>query len=206
MPSPSPTPPRTGAEGAEGAVTLHGRRFAPLLSAGDIAARIGELGGELARLLAAEAPPAGAAAAAPILLGVLNGAAIFHADLARAYASSCELAYLRASSYAGTASTGEVRIAWPEGLDVSGRAVVVVEDIADSGLTLATLRDTLLGRGAARVVSAVLLDKPAGRTVDFAPDLTGFVIPDRFVVGFGLDYDGLGRNLRGVYALAEADA
>ena len=174
-------------------MTLRDLSFAPLLTPGQIAARVGELGRELSAALDT------GAADAPLVVGVLNGAAIFHADLVRACTLDLEVAYLRTRSYRGTASTGEVEVRWPDDLDVAGRRVVIVEDVVDSGLTLTRLVIATRERGAAAVTSVVLLDKPTARRVPFVPDAAGFAIDEAFVVGYGLDYDGLGRNLAGVW-------
>ena len=183
---------------SSGAVRLHDRTFRPFIGAEAIAARIAELGPALeARLRRLGAL---AAERAPLFVGVLNGAAIFHADLTRACGFGLEIAYLRTRSYRGMRSTGAVDVEWPTGTAFAGRHVVVVEDIVDSGLTLATLTAALRDeRHAASVTTVVLLDKPAARTSAFEPEFAGFEIEDRFVVGYGLDYDGLGRNLAGVY-------
>ena len=128
---------------------------------------------------------------------------MFHADLIRACATDLEVAYLRTRSYVGMESTGRVDIEWPTGLNFTGRDIVVVEDIVDSGLTLATLTEALrTEQGAASVHVVSLLDKRSARRVPFTPDQVGFEIEDRFVVGYGLDYDGLGRNLDSIYQLA----
>ena len=180
-------------------VDLHDLRFVESISAATIAARVEALAADLRATIAADT----AAASVPLFVGVLRGAAVFHADLVRAYGHPAELDYLRARSYVGAASMGEVVIDLPEGLDLRDRHVVLVEDIADSGRTLAVLAKACRARGAARLTTVVLLDKPDARVVDFRPDFIGFVIPPDFVVGYGLDYRGLGRNLRGIYTRAE---
>lgn len=177
-------------------MTLHDLTFAPLLTAGQLSDRVGELARELTVALDT------GAADAPLFVGVLNGAAIFHADLVRACPLDLEIAYLRTRSYRGTASTGEVDLSWPADLDVAGRRVVLVEDIVDSGLTLTHLVSAMRERGATSVTTVVLLDKPSARKVAFVPEYVGFAIEEAFVVGYGLDYDGLGRNLGGVWQLA----
>ena len=168
--------------------------FEVRLSAKQISTRVESLALELLRVLPQNPP-----AAPPLFVAVLRGAAIFHADLIRAYTGDLEVGYLRTSSYAGTESTGEVRIDIPDDLELHDRHVVVVEDIADSGRTLQVLAKALSDRGAASVTTVVLLDKPTARVVDFEPDYVGFSIAPAFVVGYGLDYDGLGRNLPAIY-------
>lgn len=130
-----------------------------------------------------------------LLLAVADGALVFAADLMRALPLRLRFATVKLSSYGGaTASTGEVRLLG-ELPAVAGRTVLVVEDILDTGLTLNALHARLLAAGAAAVHTVVLLDKPAGRRQPFVPDYVGFRCPDAFVVGYGLDFDGLYRNL-----------
>ena len=178
---------------------LHDLTFAPLLTPGQIAARVGELGRDLAAALTQNGWREGGVPDTPLLVGILNGAAIFHADLARACGCDLELAYVRTRSYRGTESAGAVEITWPDDLDVADRRVVLVEDIVDSGHTLNRLVAAVRERGAAEVRTVVLLDKPAAREEAFVPDERGFAIEEAFVVGYGLDYDGLGRNLEGIW-------
>jgi len=111
--------------------------------------------------------------------------------------------FMAVSSYgAGTESSGRVRILKDLDRDISGMDVLIVEDILDSGLTLYNLKQVLATRHPASVKVAVLLDKPARRTVDITPDYAGFTIPDAFVVGYGLDYDQVYRNMDFIGILA----
>lgn len=135
------------------------------------------------------------------LLVVLKGGAWFGADLARALPHDTRVEFIRAKSYVGDASTGEVRfLVEPEG-SLAGRDVVVVEDIVDTGTTLRAIveRVSLLGPNSVRVCT--LLDKPARRRVPVQADYVGFEIPDEFVVGYGLDYDEAYRTLTAIYRL-----
>ena len=183
-------------------VELHGRAFRRFLSADAIAGRISKLSLELAAHL--DIAPSLSVAKPPLFIGILNGAAIFHADLTRSCDFALEIAYLRTRSYQGLTSSGEVAIDWPADLNVQDRHVVIVEDIVDSGLTLHTLTQELRDqRGVAGLTTIALLDKPEAHTTPFRPDFIGFTIPNSFVVGYGLDYDGLGRNLPDIYQLAE---
>ncbi|MFK8058404.1 MAG: hypoxanthine phosphoribosyltransferase [Saprospiraceae bacterium] len=175
-------------------VELHGRLFHPFITAEQISARINTLASELDEVIGLETP---------IALGVLNGAILFHSDLIRACSFDVEVAYLRTRSYSGMKSSGKVDIEWPDDLSVNGRHVLLVEDIVDSGRTLVALSEELLKRGAVRVTSVVLLDKPDARVVPYSPDFTGFDIPNAFVIGYGLDFDGLGRNLSAIYQVVE---
>ena len=132
----------------------------------------------------------------PLLICVLKGAFIFIADLARSITIPVELDFMAVSSYGNAArSSGEVKIVKDLDTPVEGRDVVIVEDIIDSGLTLSYLIDVLERRNARSVRVVALFDKPSRRTIDFKPDYVGFVLPDAFVVGYGLDYAEKYRNL-----------
>ena len=125
----------------------------------------------------------------PLFLGVLKGSFIFMADLIRATQLKSDLEFMSVSSYANaTESSGRVRIVQDVQHDITGRDIIVVEDILDSGNTLAYLKDYLLGKGAASITIVTLLDKPARRAKAITADYAGFVVPDEFVVGYGLDY------------------
>ena len=132
----------------------------------------------------------------PLFLGVLKGSFIFMADLVRASQLMCDVEFIAVSSYQnGTVSSGRVQIRHDLQQDVTGREIVIVEDILDSGNTLAFLKNYLLAKGAKSISIVTLLDKPARREKAVEADLAGFVVPDEFVVGYGLDYDEKYRNL-----------
>jgi hypoxanthine phosphoribosyltransferase len=158
-----------------------------LLNEKRIRDRIAELGKEIARDYAGE----------PLLLiGVLKGAFIFMADLVRAISIPLSLDFVAVSSYgSSTKSTGVVRILKDLDYPVAGSNLLVVEDIVDSGLTLSYLRKLFLERGPKSLKLCAFLDKPERREVSLAVDYVGFTIPNEFVVGYGLDYNGGYRNL-----------
>ena len=132
----------------------------------------------------------------PILIGVLNGCYVFLADLARCIDLDCEIRFISASSYGLSAVTsGEVKINMDFGFEVTGRDVLIVEDILDSGVTLTALRKAIMERSPASLRICVILDKPARRKVQINADYLGFECPDEFVVGYGLDYAERYRNL-----------
>jgi len=137
----------------------------------------------------------------PLFLGVLNGAFVFAADLLRACDMDCEISFIRLSSYAGTQSSGSVATVIGLQMDVTGRDVVIVEDIVDSGRTLHEFLPELWKLEPASVRIAALLLKPDALEFDVNVDYIGFEIPSRFVVGYGLDYNGLGRNLPDIWQL-----
>lgn len=138
-----------------------------------------------------------------LLIGVLKGAVMVMADLARALSCSVDMDWMAVSSYgSGTTSSGVVRILKDLDADLSGRHVLVVEDILDSGLTLSWLLKNLSSRGPASVEVFTLLRKPDAQKVNVSPRYIGFDIPNEFVVGYGLDYAERYRNLRCVGTLA----
>ena len=130
-----------------------------------------------------------------LLVSVLKGAVVFLSDLLREITCDCRIDFMAVSSYSGTKSTGFVK--FKKDLDISpeGCDILIVEDILDSGVTLAYLKNILLDRNAASIKICTLLDKPDNRKADIKADYVGAVIPDKFVVGYGLDYDEKYRNL-----------
>ena len=132
----------------------------------------------------------------PLFVGVLNGCFMFMADLVRASQMKSQLEFIAVSSYKnGTKSSGVVQITRDLQCDITGRNLIVVEDILDSGNTLAYLKDYLINRGAASVNIVTLLDKPSRRQKAIYADIVGFEVPDEFVVGYGLDYAQQYRNV-----------
>ena len=132
----------------------------------------------------------------PLFLGVLKGCFVFMSDLIRACPVKSDLEFIAVSSYQNaTVSSGRVQITHDVQQDISGRDIVIVEDILDSGNTLAFLKNYLLTKGAASITIVTLLDKPSRRTKAITADMAGFVVPDEFVVGYGLDYAQQYRNL-----------
>jgi hypoxanthine phosphoribosyltransferase len=158
-----------------------------LLSEETIRARVAAMGEEISREYAGREL---------VIVGVLTGAVTFLADLIRNIALPLELDFVAMSSYGkATQSSGEVRLIKDLGHPVEGKHVLVAEDIADTGLTLRYLQETLRARNPASLRTCVLLDKPSRRMVEVPVDFRGFEIEDRFVVGYGLDYAGRYRNL-----------
>jgi hypoxanthine phosphoribosyltransferase len=163
-----------------------------IIDQAELQARIAELGADLARDLAGNRP---------ILVGVLQGAFLFMADLIRATAIELTTDFIGVASYAGGKSSGQVRIVSDLSMSIEGRNVVIVEDIIDTGLTLTYLKRTLEARHPLSLRVCVLVDKIERRKVEVPVDYVGFTIPNVFVVGYGFDYDGLYRNLPYVAAL-----
>ncbi len=137
----------------------------------------------------------------PLFLAVLNGAFMFAADLIRNIDTDCEISFVRLASYAGTRSTGEVKELIGLNETVKGRPVVIVEDIIDSGLTMQQLLAMLREKDPSEIRIAALLVKPENLQVDLDIAYTCFNIPNDFIVGYGLDYDGEGRNLKNIYTV-----
>lgn len=139
----------------------------------------------------------------PILLGVLNGCFMFAADLMRHLTIECEISFVKLSSYQGTTTTGVIREVLGLTESITDRDVIVVEDIVDTGYTMQRMIESLGTREPASVQIASLFLKPARMKVPVDVKYSAFTIPDRFIVGYGLDYDGLGRNLPDVYDVVE---
>ncbi|MEW5897628.1 MAG: hypoxanthine phosphoribosyltransferase [Bacillota bacterium] len=138
----------------------------------------------------------------PLLVGILKGAFVFLADLVRNLTIPVHLDFMAVSSYGSASeSTGAVRILKDLDQSIEGVHVLLVEDIVDTGLTLNYLMENLRARGPATLKVCTLLDKPARRLVKVEPDYNGFAIPDEFVVGYGLDYNGNYRHFRDIMVL-----
>ena len=132
----------------------------------------------------------------PLFLSVLKGSFVFMADLVRACQVKSDVEFIAVSSYQNaTTSSGRVQITHDLQQDITGRHLIIVEDILDSGTTLAFLKEYFMTKGAASITIVTLLDKPSRRTKAITADLAGFTVPDEFVVGYGLDYCQLYRNV-----------
>lgn len=139
----------------------------------------------------------------PLLLCLLKGSFIFTADLLRAIKEPVEVTFIRLNSYQGTSSSGEVTTLMEITDSLKDRHVLIVEDIIDTGRTIYELNKQLKEAGAASIKLASLLVKPTSLQFDVSIDYIGFEIPDKFVVGYGMDYNEAGRNLKGIYAATE---
>ncbi len=139
----------------------------------------------------------------PLMLGILNGAFVFMADLIREMKVPVEVEFVRVKSYCGTNTTGRVEVIMDVSDSVRGKDVVIVEDIVDTGITMKFLAERVRSKGAKTVKICALLDKPSRRIADVKPDYVGFTIPDYFVVGYGLDYNGRYRELPEIYRVVD---
>jgi len=161
-----------------------------LLSTEQINTRVQEIAAELSTRFKDEIP---------ILVGILNGSFIFLSDLMRAMTIDCEMDFIKLSSYAGQSSTGTVTLLKDISANITGRQVIIVEDIIDSGLTIKFLKDRMKGATPESVTIVTLLMKPEVTRIEFPIDYVGFEIPPDFVVGYGLDYDQKLRHLPAIY-------
>jgi hypoxanthine phosphoribosyltransferase len=166
-----------------------------MISSARIARRVHELGKQISEVYADIDTPL-------VMVVILKGATVFAADLLRSLSIPAELEFMRAASYgSGTSSSGRLRLAHMVEGPLVGRHVLLVEDIVDSGRTVDAIEKRIRRLGPASLRLAALLDRPARREVEVTIDFCGFVIPDRFVIGYGLDYAGLYRELPGIYSL-----
>ena len=158
-----------------------------LLTREQIAKRVSEIGREMTDIYKNDDRP--------LFVCVLKGSVVFFADLIRAVSIPLDIEFMTASSYgAATVSSGEVKVVSALDEKIKGRNVVLVEDIIDSGRTIAYIKNDMLSKGVKSLRVVTLLDKPSRRVADVTPDISGFEVPDEFVVGYGLDYDQKYRN------------
>lgn len=137
----------------------------------------------------------------PIFLAVLNGSFVFAADLLREITLPCEVSFVRLASYQGVSTTGTIREIMGLNLDITGRPIIIVEDIVDTGLTMAHMLETLKTHNPSSIDICTLLLKPGKLQVDLDIRYCCLQIPNDFIVGYGLDYDGFGRNTKDIYTL-----
>lgn len=139
----------------------------------------------------------------PLLLAVLNGSFIFAADLMREMTIPCEISFVKLASYQGTTSTGKIKEVFGINEDLTGRTVIIVEDIVESGLTMKRMIESLGTRNPESVHICTLLLKPERLKTPLNIEYVAFSIPNDFILGYGLDYDQQGRNLKDIYTIIE---
>lgn len=139
----------------------------------------------------------------PLFLAVLNGSFVFAADLMRMITIPCEISFVKLASYEGTMSTGKIKEVIGINENISGRTIIIVEDIIESGLTMKRMLETLGTRNPESIHICTLLIKPEKLTLDLNVEYAAMEIPNDFIVGYGLDYNQQGRNLRDIYTLVE---
>lgn len=138
-----------------------------------------------------------------VFIVILNGAFMFAADLLKKIKLSCRITFIKLASYEGVESSGQINQLFGINEVLQDKTVVIIEDIVDSGNTLNTLMTEIIRLKAAEIKTVALLFKPDAYEYNCRIDYIGFRIPDKFVVGYGLDYDGLGRNLNGIYTVVD---
>ena len=175
-------------------ITIKDKTFETSMPEAEIKNRVKELAQQMSRDLEGKNP---------LLLAVLNGAFIFAADLMREMTIPCEISFVKLASYQGTTSTGTIHEVIGINENLSGRTVVIVEDIVESGLTIKRMMEQLGTRNPASVQVCTLFFKPERLKEDLKLDYVAFEIPNDFILGYGLDYDQQGRGLRDLYTLVE---
>lgn len=175
-------------------ITLHDKTFRPFITNDKIESVIDEVAVKLDKDFKDKAE-------VPVLLCVLNGAIMFTAGLMKRLSFPLELVSMKLSSYTGTRSSGKVLEVMGLTGNVKGRTVIVCEDIVDTGATIVALKDMLLAKGAREVKICTMLLKPQVYDKPLELDYVGMEIPNDFIVGYGLDYDELGRNYKDIYVL-----
>ena len=175
-------------------IKIKDKTFRVSIPEAQIKARVKELAQQMSRDLEGKNP---------LFLGVLNGAFIFAADLIREMTIPCEISFVKLASYQGTTSTGTIKEVIGINEDLTGRTVVIVEDIVESGLTIKRMMDQLGTRNPASVQVCTLFFKPDRLKEDLKLDYVAFKIPNDFILGYGLDYDQAARGLKDIYTLEE---
>lgn len=175
-------------------IQVHDKKFQPYINADNLQQRIREIAEQLSHDLKGEKP---------LFIAILNGSFMFAADLFKYLTIEAEISFIKLASYKGTKSTGNVVTAIGLDEDLYGRTVVIVEDIVDTGKTLSQFLPQLEHQQPKKLVIASLLTKPEALKYPINIDYLGFSVPNKFLLGYGLDYDGLGRNLPEIYQLVE---
>lgn len=175
-----------------GRVTIKDKTFETSMSEAEIKARVKELAQKISKDMEGKNP---------LFLGVLNGAFIFAADLMREMTIPCEISFVKLASYQGTMSTGTIKEIMGINEDISGRTVIILEDIVETGLTIKQMIESLGTRGPASVHVCTLFFKPERLKENLDIEYVAFRIPNDFILGYGLDYDQQGRGLKDLYTL-----
>lgn len=173
-------------------IQLHDKHFVPFISTAEIDKAVARMAAQISEDMNDEVP---------VFVGVLNGAFMVVSDLMKHYSKTCEISFVKLSSYEGTSTTRDIKQLIGLNQDLSGRTVIIVEDIVDTGNTVVELKKMFESKNVKDLKIATLFFKPEAYTKDITLDYIGFKIPDKFIVGYGLDYDGLGRNLPEIYQL-----
>ena len=177
-------------------ITIKDKTFKTLICYTDIAGAIDKVADKMNEDFKNSEEP-------PILLCVLNGSIMFMGELMKRIEFDCQIVSTKMTSYVGTSTTGTVKQALGLTADIAGKKVIIVEDIVDTGHTVVALKKILAEAGAKESFICTLLHKPEAYQQDIPLDYVAIEIPNRFIVGFGLDYDELGRNYKDIYVLDE---
>ncbi|WP_298732077.1 hypoxanthine phosphoribosyltransferase [uncultured Chitinophaga sp.] len=175
-------------------ITVHDKQFQPYIGAKELQLRIKEMAEQISKDLAGEKP---------LFIAILNGSFMFAADVFKYLTIEAEISFIKLVSYKGTKSTGNVVTSIGLDEDLYGRTVVILEDIVDTGKTLYQFLPQLEHQQPKKLMIAALLTKPEALQHPIKIDYLGFSVPNKFLLGYGLDYDGLGRNLPEIYQLIE---
>lgn len=176
-------------------IQLHDKDFVPFISKEQINDYVQQLTKQLAKDIEPDE--------VPIFIGILNGSFMFAADFLRKYPHDCHITFVKMASYEGVNSTGKIKHLVGINEDLEGKTVVILEDIIDTGNTLSEIYDIFKDKNVKQLKIATLFFKPEVFKKDLHIDYIGKSIEDKFIVGYGLDYDGLGRNLPDIYKLKE---
>lgn len=171
---------------------VHGKEFTPYINADKIEKEVTRVASEINKDYQGKNP---------LFIAILNGAFIFASDLFKQVNVEAEICFIKLASYKGVKSTGKVITAIGLDAEIYNRDVIIIEDIVDTGKTLSQFLPTLEHQHPASLKIAALLHKPSATVHEIKIDYLGFTIPDKFVLGYGLDYDGLGRNIKEIYQL-----
>ncbi|MEO8961977.1 MAG: hypoxanthine phosphoribosyltransferase [Ginsengibacter sp.] len=171
-------------------IKVHDKEFMPYILSEDIDKQVRRLAAEINRDYAGKKP---------LFIAILNGAFIFAADLFKYLQMEAEICFIKLASYKGVKSTGKVITAIGLDTELYGRDVIIIEDIVDTGKTLTQFLPQLEHQNPSSLKIVSLLHKPSASIFPIRIDYLGFTIPDKFVIGYGLDYDGLGRNIKEIY-------
>lgn len=175
-------------------ITVHDKQFQPYIGAKELQLRIQEMAAQINKDLQGEKP---------LFIAILNGSFMFAADIFKYLTIEAEISFIKLVSYKGTKSTGNVVTSIGLDEDLFGRTVVILEDIVDTGKTLHRFLPQLEHQQPKKMLIAALLTKPEALAHPINIDYLGFSVPNKFLLGYGLDYDGLGRNLPEIYQLIE---
>jgi hypoxanthine phosphoribosyltransferase len=175
-------------------IKVHDKYFTPYMTEATVLARVQELAKQI---------DADYKDKRPLFIAILNGAFMFASDMFKQLTIDAEICFIKLASYKGTKSSGQVITAIGLDTDIVNRHVIIIEDIIDTGKTMNAFLPQLFNQNPASLKIAALLHKPEATEYPITIDYLGFSVPNKFLLGYGLDYDGLGRNLKEIYQLSE---